>query len=425
MARFRIAALVGGVAVCLAVGASAHAVVAGPQPGPAPPPAPALAPTPGFGDEIAVRLITVVARVVDGAGNPVLGLTPADFRVRVGRREVPVAAVDWVGPAEGAAAPPAPAPAAAGTAAESASEAPSASPAAVHGGAAGVAGASGAAAPGATLPARAPGKLVVLFVQADNNSPTRSRGHLRTLPFTRELLAALQREDSVAVVSFDSHLKLWQDFTRDHERIPDVIYQAIHFGGTPPTPAGHARDARPERPAGPADDAGSGAGPSLAPTFDVDAARRAATAERGLEVTAEALAALPGEKVMVFLGWGLGEFSLGARTRAFDAAAQALAEARVTVFALDVTEADFHNLELGLQNVAAATGGTYDKTFRFPGLAVRQLARTLSGYYALSLEAAALPESGGSVEVELRDPRGHRWTVLTRPISFPAEIGEQ
>jgi VWFA-related protein len=393
MARFWIAALVVGLAACLALGASAHAVVAGPQPGPAPPPASAPAPTPQFRDEIAVRLITVIARVVDGAGNPVLGLTPADFRIRVGRREVPVVAVDWVGPAEGAAAPPA-------------------------------AGDSTGAPPPAP-PAGPPGKLVVLFVQADNNSPTRSRGHLRTLPFTRELLAALQREDSVAVVSFDSHLKLWQDFTRDHERIPDVIYQAIHFGGTPPTPAGHARDARPARPASPADDAGGAAGPSLAPTFDVDAARRAATAERGLEVTAEALAALPGEKVMVFLGWGLGEFSLGARTRAFDAAAQALAEARVTVFALDVTEADFHNLELGLQNVAAATGGTYDKTFRFPGLAVRQLARTLSGYYALSLEAAALPESGGSVEVELRDPRGHRWTVLTRPISFPAEIGEQ
>jgi len=389
-------------ALALTLAAVAPAAPAPAAPAPAAsgatPPGPAVTPAsePRFGDEIAVRLFTVIVRVVDGAGEPVLGLTPGDFRVHVGRLEVPVAAVDWVGS-------PSPAPAlaapldAAGTPPQGAS--PSAG--------------AGAEVSGVIGPA---GKLVVIFVQADNNSSPRVRGHLRTLPFTRELLAALQPEDSVAVVSFDSHLKLWQDFTRDHARVPATIYQAIHFGGSPPELAGHARHV---------DDADGDAGPSLALTFDEDAARRAATAERGLEVTAQALAGFPGEKVMVFLGWGLGEFSLGARTRAFDAAAQALADARVTVFALDVTEADFHHLELGLQNVAAATGGTYDKTFRFPGLAIRQLARTISGYYVLSLEAAAIPAAGGSVEVAMRDPRGRRWTVLTRPISIPTEVGER
>src|SRR6202049_4331477 len=98
--------------------ASAPAPVTAAEPGPAS--------APRFGEEIAVRLVTVVVRVVDGAGDPVLGLTPADLRVRggrregpvggggaaggppvvgrppadlrvrVGRREVPVAAVDWV-----------------------------------------------------------------------------------------------------------------------------------------------------------------------------------------------------------------------------------------------------------------------------------------------------------------------------------------
>ncbi|HYL05154.1 MAG TPA: hypothetical protein VE075_03890, partial [Thermoanaerobaculia bacterium] len=102
MVRSRIAGIVVG---CLALGALARAAAAGPPPGPAPEPVPGAK----FGDEIAVRLVTVVARVVDGEGNPVLGLTPADFRVRVGRLEVPVAAVDWVGsaPAPAAAPPPA------------------------------------------------------------------------------------------------------------------------------------------------------------------------------------------------------------------------------------------------------------------------------------------------------------------------------
>jgi VWFA-related protein len=391
-------------ASCLvAVAMGCLALAPAPAAEPAAEPAPAS--TPRFGDEIAVRLVTVVVRVVDGAGDPVLGLTPADLRVRVGRREVPVTAVDWVA-AGGAGAPggaePAAAPGtdAAGSAepraaavaeAAAATEAPSADP---------------------------PGKLVVIFVQADNNSPSRVRGHLRTLPFTRELLDSLQPADRVAVVSFDSHLKLWRDFTRDRETVPAAIFQAIHFGGRPPA-ALSARDSEPGPVSEPEPDAG---GPSLARHLDFDAALRAASPERALAVTAAALAALPGEKEVVFLGWGLGDFSpMGTRmTPAFAPAVQALAAARATVFVLDVTEADSHSLEVGLQGIAEATGGTYDKTNLFPSLAMRQLARTMSGYYVLSLDAAALPESGGGVEVELR---GRRGVVLLRPTAFPAAAG--
>lgn len=364
-------------------------------------------PTPRFGDEIAVRLVTVVLRVVDGAGNPLQGLTPNDFRVRVGRREVPVAAVDWiasgeerqpVAPGEGGAV--------AGGEAAALPAAPGIPPAAAAapGNPPAAPGAPASPPPAASAPG-APGKLVVIFVQADNNSPSRVRGHLRTLPFTRELLAALQPDDRVAVVSFDSHLKLWQDFTRDRETVPEVIYQAIHFGGQPPLPP------MPPLSAGPAS-------PSLARSFDAREALRAASPERALAVTAEALAALPGEKVMVFLAWGLGSFSsMGTHmTPAFAPAVRALTAARATVFVLDVTEADSHDLEVGLRGIADATGGTYDKTYLFPALAVRQLARTISGHYVLTLDAALLPKAGGEVEVELR---GRRGTVLQRPTSVP------
>jgi len=367
---------------------------------------------PGFGEEIAVRLVTVVVRVVDGAGDPVLGLTPADLRVRVGRREVPVAAVDWVS-AEAAAPGPAES---AGPAKPAGSSAPAAAdwrpPRAPAGSAADAAATPAPSAPPA-LPAEAPGRLVVFFVQADNNSPSRVRGHLRTLPFTRELLTALQPADRVAVMSFDSHLKLWLDFTRDREPVSAAIWQAIHFGGRPPGPPGPPAAREPEPDAG---------GPSLARHFDFDAALRAASPERALAVTAAALAALPGEKELVFLAWGLGDFSpMGTKmTPAFAPAVQALTAARASVFVLDVTEADSHSLEVGLRGIADATGGTYDKTNLFPSLAMRQLARTISGYYVLSLDAAALPESGGSVEVELR---GRRGVVLLRPATFPAAAG--
>jgi hypothetical protein len=345
--------------------------------------APAAAGSPRFGDEISVRLSTVVVRVVDGTGDPVLGLVPGDFRVRVGRRDVPVAAVDWFA---------------------TAAATPVATPSDIHeveviaetmGGRTGTL----AAAPAHPVPpAAAAGKLVVMFVQADGNAPSRTRGHLRTLPFTRELLDALQPEDQVAVISFDSHLKLWQDFTRRHAAIPDTIYQAIHYGGDPPEPAA----------------AGDAGAVSLAAHFDAAAARRAASPERALALTAEALSALPGEKVVVFLAWGLGSFSSWGTqmTPAFAPAVRALTAARASVFVLDVTDADSHSLEAGLRGIADATGGTYDKTNLFPALAVRQLARTISGYYVLTLDAAALPAAGGEVEVALR---GRRGTVLLRP----------
>ena len=424
MPRLRIAAALA--LSCLPLVTPSRAVASTREPGPAAPAASPLPTAPRFGDEIAVRLVTVVVRVVDGAGNPVLGLTPGDFHVRVGRHAVPVAAVDWVAGGDAVAAgqapvhappgdglspeiaaepsapapatePPAPVPPAEPPAPVLASQPPASAP---TGGPPVQAPAAEPAAPAPPAAASPPGKLVVIFVQADSNAPSRTRGHLHTLPFTRELLAALEPADHVAVVGFDSHLKLWQDFTRDREAVPEAIYQAIRFGGRPPEPAG-------------------GGAPSLARHFDFAAARRAASPERGLEVTAEALAALPGEKVLVFLAWGLGNFgSMGTHmTPAFAPAVRALLAARTTVFVLDVTEADFHDLEIGLQGIAEATGGTYDKTNVFPALAVRQLARTISGYYVLTLDAAALPRRGGEVEVELRGRKGN---VLLRPTSFPA-----
>src|SRR4029077_1690010 len=47
-----------------------------------------------FKEEIDVRISTIVLRVVDAQGEPIRGLGPRDFRVRLGRREVPVVAVD-------------------------------------------------------------------------------------------------------------------------------------------------------------------------------------------------------------------------------------------------------------------------------------------------------------------------------------------
>ena len=324
-------------------------------------------PDPDFTEEITVALSTVTVRVVDALGNPVTGLGPEDFRVRVGRREIPVAGVDWF---------------------SSETERPQPAPL------------ESAAEPG---PAEAPqpigqraGQLVVFFVQADLN-PTRISGQLRLRPYTRELLDRLHPEDRVAVVSYDSHLKLWQDFTRDREAVYAALDRAMVWSteGEPEAAAGEI---------------------SLVAGFDAAAARRAASPEKALEVTARALSPLPGEKSIVYLGWGLGRYtSWGVQmTPDYAPAVQALTAAHVSVFVLDVTSADFHSLEVGLQGVAAATGGTYAKTNVLPGLATDSLVRTLTGFYVLTFDQGEIAGAEGAVRIDLRQKKG---TVLVRPIS--------
>lgn len=329
-------------------------------PAPSPPPADLT----GFGEEITVALSTVTVRVVDSLGNPVTGLGPGDFRVRIGKREVPVAAVDWFSSDEERAVP-APLPQAGAGPAE--------------------------------IP-RSPGQLVLFFVQADL-SPTRISGQLRLRPYSRELLDRLHPNDRIAVVSYDSHLKLWLDFTRDRDAVYAALDRAMLW----------TEEGEPEA-------KGLEGEASLVPGFDATAARRAASPERALEVAARALVALPGVKSIVYLGWGLGRYtSSGVQmTPAYAPAVRALNAAHASVFVLDVTSADFHSLEVGLQGVAAATGGTYAKTNVLPGLATDALVRTLSGYYVLTLDRSEAAGTKGAVRIDLRGKKG---TVLVRPMT--------
>src|SRR5436305_3582584 len=187
------------------------------------------APPVQFEAAIDVSLTTVVVRVVDTWGQPVPDLTPRDFRVRAGKLEVPVVAVDWTSgddpPPAAAPVPPAP---------------------------------FADAAPVTEALPHPPGRLMVFFVQADLNPPSIS-GQLRLRPHTRELLETLHPEDRIAVVSYDSHLKLRQNFTRDHASAYAALDEAMLWG--------------PEREIAPA-------GPdSLAGHFDFAAAREAASPE--------------------------------------------------------------------------------------------------------------------------------------------------
>jgi VWFA-related protein len=231
-------------------------------------------------------------------------------------------------------------------------------------------------------------------VQTDIH-PSRAPGHLRLLPEIRKLLEAFHPEDEVAVVSFDSHLKLRLDFTRDLELVDDAVWRGIRTG--------REEEIAPAR------------FPSLARHFDFEAAKLAATPEEALRVVGNALLPLPGDKVMIYTGWGLGNYFAGTVTMTpeYDDAREALARARVTVFVLDVTQADYHSLEVGLETIAEDTGGTYEKTYQQPRQMTARLAHTLEGYYEIGFSVPESVAGRGKVDVELV---GRRGTVLLRPM---------
>ena len=325
-----------------------------------------------FYDEITVALHTFTARIVDSRGDPLRGLSPEDLEARAGGREIPITALDWVSslPPEGdpweAETPGGGAPERRRGLLETVPE----------------------------LPSEPAGKWVALFVQADFE-PTVARGHLRLLPAVEEMVDGLPRDDRVAVFSFYRSLRLWQDFSRDREATVAALEKAILPGAEPLLRR-------------------SDAGP-LTAHFDFREARRATSPERALELVAEAMTPLSGEKVVIYVGWSLGHLRTGGVSMDPDylPALRALDAARATVFVLDVSEADWHALEVGLQQVAEDTGGTYHRTFRFTAQEAHRLARTISGHYLVTIDRSGAPDARGRLRLALA---GRKGTVLMKPI---------
>ena len=325
-----------------------------------------------FSERVDVERVVVDARVVDPAGSPIRGLGPSDFRVRVDGAEVPLESVQWIS-------------ATAASRREAAAE-PSAPP---------------------SVPQ---GRLLVFLFQKSFEH-TRLWGLLRMQAQAAEFLRTLTPEDRVAVLVHDTHLRLCQDFTGDH----DALREAIEHGVL-------ALDRW---------DSGAGSTPSLAAQLSREAGRRAASLEHGMLVLGRALNGIPGPKTVVLFGWGLGRFSASEKgdprevnrssarslesvsyDRRFAAAVAALAEARASVIALDVTSGEGHSLESGLMDLAAWTGGYYSSTDVFPERAMKVLGRVLAGHYVLSFEKPSLPAGAHRIEVELV---GRKGSIMARP----------
>ncbi len=312
---------------------------------------------------VEVSRVVIDARILDGRGRPVLGLRPEHFRVEVDGHPIPLDSVDWIGGGSDSRVtiPPADAP----------------------------------IAPTVLLPddePSPPGRLVVFLFQT---SLERSRltGFMKMRTLVTRLVDDLGPDDRVAVLAFDSRLRPHLDFTEDRARLRQVLLYKVLREWPPPLEPGPA--------------------PSLLAHLDRGAAERAATPETALLVIGRALARLPGAKSIVWVGWGMGRLGGGlfAMDRDYDEALRALGRARASVFALDVTEADAHTLELGLQQVAEDTGGFYERAYSSPVAAVDRIAHAISGYYILSFDKPPGRAGTHHVSVALVGKKG---TVLAR-----------
>jgi VWFA-related protein len=312
---------------------------------------------PGFSERVDVARIIVDARVVDGASYPVLGLRADDFSVKIDGKPARVDSAAWVG--------------------------------------------------GDGQPDRKPldslrtvdstqspreGRLIVFLFQK-SLEPSRIIGLMRMLREGREFLNTLSPNDRVAILSFDSHLTIWTDFTNDRARLDPVLERGLLLE-RPPAVQAATRLSLVER---------------LAPAKG----RRMYSIEKTLQVVAEALEPLPGPKSIVLFGYGMGRLGWGGVTMEhdYDPARRALLAARASVFSLDVTDADYHSLEVGLQLVSEETGGFYARTHLFPALAMRRLGGALAGSYVLFVEKPESRRRTHTIEVELSRRKG---TVMAR-----------
>jgi VWFA-related protein len=288
-------------------------------------------------EKISVERVIVDARVTDDHGEPITDLEAKDFRVKIDGKQVKVESAEWVPETA----------AARGIASIGRTQQENPNP--------------------DQQPAPA-GRLLIFFIQTDfARNKARLGGQMKVIGNADELVDSLEPEDKVAVFQFDSHLKFRLDFTDDKARVKNAIRDALAID-------------EPNEPA-------IVPNPSLKRHLNKDEMMRATKSEMGLIIVGNALRSIPGPKSLILLGWGLGE-RINHKIimpPEYPIARHVLEAARTSVFALDVTEADYHDLAMGMAQAAGDTGGFYQSTFRFPQMAFDRLKATLQGHYELEV----------------------------------------
>ncbi len=309
---------------------------------------------PRYVERVDVARVLIDARVVTDQGSPLTELTADDFKVKIDGKAARIESAQWLVGA----------------------------PAAVDARAP-------ASRAGEERQTGRPGRLIVFLLQ---KSLERSRiiGLMRLLLERRQILDAFGADDRVAVLSFEYSLRVWLDFTNDREQIDAVLRHGILFGDAPTALNGSP-------------------GLSLIDRLSPSAARRTYRIEDALRLLGDALDPLPGVKSVVLIGHGFGRLGPTgvAMEPGYAEARAALQKARASVFCLDVTDADYHSLEAGLQMVAGETGGLFVRTHIFTERALDLLVGALAGHYVLFVEKPDVGRGTHRIDVQLVRRKGN------------------
>jgi VWFA-related protein len=303
-------------------------------------------------ENVEVSRIIIDAHVTDLANNLITDLGPDDFRVRVDGKDASIESVEWVSelPVEQI------------TTDENDREVERTT---IH----------------------PPGRLFVCYVQTDF-ARVRGRvvGEMAVIAKFHQFVELLQPDDRVALLSFDSHLKLRLDFTSDREQLEAAFPSVLLINIPEATPSVEL--------------------PSLARLLNPREMKYTASSEKALILLARALGKISGPKNMLLFGWGMGESGRSRRivSDIVHRAAAELSAARVTVYSLQ-----FAGGGGGLREVAADTGGVYQTSgsvgyFNGIDYFAEQLGAEFQGHYEIEVRnpVSSVPGKLHSIDVRVK-----------------------
>lgn len=209
--------------------------------------------------------------------------------------------------------------------------------------------------------------------------------------------------DWVAVVSYDVKLKVQLDYSQDRYQILEAIENA-------------SRNRDPEKNLG---RQGRRLPPSGAPSMlrnlpqGKELRKQTRRIYDGIRLVADASAFIVGRKNMMMFTIGFGELRNGSPiptgdTRFYPKMEQALNDANVAVYTIDLTPTEFdHSQREFLSALASDTGGDYFGTFTNFITPLKEIAAENVGYYVLSYQSEHPASEAGyqKVKVKTRDKK--------------------
>ena len=204
--------------------------------------------------------------------------------------------------------------------------------------------------------------------------------------------------DWVAVASYDVKLKVHLDFSQDREQILEAIDSGSR-GKDPEKNVGrHGRRLPP-----------SGA-PSLLRHLPQGKQLRKETTRiyDGIRLLADASAFIVGRKNLLMFTIGFGELRTGSPIpvgdpRYYPKMEQALNDANVAVYTIDLTPVEFDHIQREfMSQLASDTGGYYYGTFVNFIAPLREIAAENVGYYVLSYQSEHPAQESGYQEVKVK-----------------------